>query len=90
MARAEVDISRDSAFIANPDDWPNWPRLPVVYVGDDPDMQKRGVGVIFADSLLRVYGGLNLFGGWTPEEVKNAPKYDYPNFNELATSWRVD
>lgn len=77
---------RDLAFLSDDGKWPHWPWLPVQkYVQDE-----KVFGVVPAGTP-RVLVGLNVWHGWTGEQAKAAPKFEYESFEKLLEDgWIID
>ena len=74
-------------LLNDPDEWPQWPALPMKRRGEDGKMPESGVvlealGVELTSVFLE-----NMFNGIS----KDTPRQDYLNFEEmLDDGWEVD
>lgn len=88
--RTDREGRDDVSFLNRPEMWPCWPVAPVKshnpkHGGDNAP----ACGLVLAGHSRVVM--LNMFQGWTPEQYKEAKKWEYDTIEALvADGWMVD
>lgn len=83
----EYEMIPDKEWVSNPDNWPNWPWLPLV--SKTGNAITRSIGLIHAGDMTEVILNVNLWD-ITKEKIKNAEVKKYDSVEQLLNEWRVD
>lgn len=84
----------DRAFIEDPDNWPQWPLLPMKRI--DSNQRLECAFIVSGDSGVKLYRG-NIFaiyerpGNTLAEKLTDVPIYKYESVDALlADGWVID